>query len=132
MTIQTFIEKACEGTFYLYDPYYRSKDKIVKFHMLLHQRVIVEDEHGHKHRIPVSDVLLSVEAWKAVGKVEGWEYKEAEKGNGMKIDPAQIDSKEREAIAKEWGIKPDWLVYMHDMIDALAEGKTTEQYLETL
>lgn len=62
--------------------------------------------------ITVSNALfLEVEAWKAVGKVEGWNLGAHRVGAD---------------------ITPRWKKYMHRMIDALAEGKTIEQYLETL
>lgn len=48
-------------------------------------------------------IFLNPKAWKAVGKVEGWSLMYAE-----------------------------WRKKWHRMIDALAEGKTIEEYLETL
>ena len=54
--------------------------------------------------IPYEVVLLDPLAWKAVGKVEGWGYKT--KGN--------------------------WFDKMHQMIDALCEGKSIEEYIKTL
>lgn len=56
-------------------------------------------------------VLLDPEAWKAVGTVEGWPDGET---------------------ARDDTHGCSWRVNMHRMIDALAEGKTIEQYLETL
>lgn len=52
--------------------------------------------------ILLSEILLDPEAWKAVGKVDVWFE------------------------------QYDWSWHMHRMIDALAEGKTIEQYLLTL
>lgn len=54
----------------------------------------------------VSEILLDPRSWQAVGKVEGWERKH----QGY------------------WEPK----IEMHRMIDALAEGKTIEEFLETL
>ena len=53
-------------------------------------------------------MFLDPEAWKAVAKVEGWNV--------------------------GWYGKnvPSWHYAMLKLIDALAEGKTIEQYLETL
>lgn len=56
-------------------------------------------------------IFLTPEAWKAVGKAEGWDD-----------DTAEIE---------EVG-SPESRGRMIGMIDALAEGKTIEQYLETL
>lgn len=62
--------------------------------------------------IGIEDILLDPLAWEAVGKVEGWESK--------------ITYKDR---LKYEGT---WLGYMHAMIDALAEGKSISEFLETL
>lgn len=51
-------------------------------------------------------VLLDPKAWEAVGKVEGWHDKEL----------------------WHWS----WQNQMHAMIDALAEGKTLEEFIKTL
>ncbi len=82
-------------------------------------------------------VLLNPEAWKAVGKVEGWNvttYKQTV--------PARIVSRVSRKGVVKYSVpahirmmkKPNarWKREMHRMIDALAEGKTIEQYLETL
>ena len=61
-------------------------------------------------------VLLDPLAWQAVGKVEGWETKY------FKCSP-NCDNKIR---------SDDWNYQMHRMIDALAEGKTIEEFIETL
>lgn len=68
------------------------------------------DRNGTQLHIQFGDhILLDPLAWQAVGKVEGWG--EAGKYNSI---PAE------------------WLSNMHRLIDALVEGKTIEQYLETL
>lgn len=53
----------------------------------------------------IRGMLLDSLAWKAVGKVEGWE------ANGDRYA---------------------WLYFMHRMIDALADGKTISDFLATL
>lgn len=58
-----------------------------------------------------SEILLNPKSFQAVGKVEGWE--EHSHAYGM-VDMS------------------GWHSNMHRMIDALAEGKTIEQYLESL
>lgn len=63
-------------------------------------------------KTPCPFFLLDPLAWQAVGTVEGWPCK---KEDG-RMQPVPFG----------------WLQNMHDMINALAEGKTVEEYLETL
>jgi len=63
----------------------------------------------------VAYALLAPEAWKAVGKVEGWHDKFDGDVSGLRY----------------MSMEP-WLVNMHRMIDALADGKTIEEFLATL
>ena len=61
-------------------------------------------------------ILLDPEAWKAVEEIERWGLQAYYKNsNGAAADATY-----------------GWLANMHRMIDALADGKTIEQYLETL
>jgi len=60
-----------------------------------------------------SVMLLDAYAWKAVGKVEGWKEDEV-------CGPCK---------KTHFG---HWLTLQQNMLYALAEGKTIEQYLETL
>lgn len=102
MTINQFIEKAIEGGWENTLPSIVAKvadDNKEVFHADLATRLL------WVQFFPL--VALDVEAWKAVGKVEGWHQ---EKGAFMYY----------------------WQVQMHRMIDALAEGKSIEQYLETI
>jgi len=55
-------------------------------------------------------------AWQAVGKVEGWN----EGVEGGRMD-----------MHNHWNL-PGWHEKMHRMIDALAEGKTIEEFLKIL
>lgn len=59
--------------------------------------------------------LLDPEAWKAVGKVEGWDK--------------PITAEDRKLGLT---LRRGYLIRMHMMIDALADGKTIEEFLETL
>lgn len=72
------------------------------------------------HRLDTNTMFLDPEAWKAVGKVEGKSGKHVNLFTCNHADGSYSES-------AEW-----WKVMMHRMIDALAEGKTIEQYLETL
>ena len=58
-------------------------------------------------------MLLDVKAWQAVGKSEGW-------------------SQNRESELHALDDVIDWFYYQHKMIDALAEGKSVEDFIKTL
>lgn len=95
MRIESFVEKAIEGGW--------NGEQKTKWHNAL----------GHDNVVCPATVLLDPEAWKAVGKAEGWWD-----GRFPILDrPPRL---------------PDWHMHMRGMVDALAEGKTVEQYLETL
>lgn len=59
-----------------------------------------------------ADVFLDPLAWQAVGKVEGWKV----------VGPGKKDTDHM----------PEAFYFQESMIEALWEGKTIEQYLETL
>lgn len=67
--------------------------------------------------------LLNPEAWKAVGKVKGWDHLEM-----TMYDITQENDR--------WGykatIKPQWMWYMNKMVQELCSGKTLEEYIATL
>lgn len=107
MTIKGFIEKAHKGE-YLFRGAYVYRDKFVEecpvYETVLQSpRIVLASPH---------EILLDTKAWKAVGKVEGW-Y-------------------ERRVYIGGSGPIPEWHYRMLKLVDALAEGKTIEQYLETL
>lgn len=95
MTIQTFIEKAIEGG-------WTQPPEGTAAQMFMHQTI-----------------FLDPEAWKAVGKVEGWWHCTVHVDGGEEVrceDPKH----------------DDWFKNMHRMIDALAEGKSIEEFITTL
>jgi hypothetical protein len=107
MKIQEFIEKAVAGGWNKY---------AAEWH----------DALGHGNVQCLAHILLDPLAWQAVGKVEGWseayEYSGTDPSDGPDVNgetPVYVNS-------------DHWKARMHAMIDALAEGKTVEQYLETL
>ncbi len=67
----------------------------------------------------LSDVLLDPLAWKAVGKVEGW---------GVHVIAMAVIETGNTNV----GSVPTWKRNMHAMIDALADGKTIEEFISTL
>lgn len=105
MTIQQFIEKAVEGGWW---PKFYAADKQT---MPISWRIQAVQKIKFIERI-----LLDPLAWQAVGKVEEWKECPAE------LHPEQC------GLNHYTG----WLWKMRSMITALAEGKTIEQYLETL
>lgn len=111
MTIKTFIEKAIEGG-------YEWTDKPLPYPLVLKLKVFRASFKGAAKERITNRALLNPDAWRAVGKVEGWEAKCSFKPNSAVGDLTECHD--------------GWLLNMHRMIDALAEGKTTEQYLETL
>lgn len=112
MTTKTFIEKAIEGGWEARSNIY-FKGMFEGFPTFrVNLRAL---EAPREIQIPIQTILLDPEAWKAVGKVEGW-------GNSHK--GWLWYKNEMKMVA--------YVVYWHRMIDALAEGKTIEQYLETL
>lgn len=105
MEIKDFIEKAIEGG------WERTGERDELY-------LLPEQPHDRDTRLGLRPnrfaVLLDPAAWKAVGKVEGWGHK----GDGYD-GPNMVPS-------------ADWKENMHRMIDALAEGKSIEDYLNTL
>jgi hypothetical protein len=106
--VKKFIEKAIAGW------YEMENDEIVETDGL---EVTITDE-GYETalsgktkntvtKFTIEQILLDPLAWQAVGKVEGW-------GKG-----------------KHGLMMYEWLTNMHRMIDALAEGKTIDEFLET-
>jgi hypothetical protein len=110
MTTQKFIEKVNEGG------YVDSQNR--RIWGIEDGNIVLMYEDGHRAAsVSFSEILLDPLAWQAVGKVEGW-LKTL--GNATTFYPL-IDRP-----MDEWEFK--W----HRLLVALAEGKTIEQYLETL
>lgn len=111
MTIQQFIEKAIEGGWMPQYPPRWWDNGIAEIHASWSRvRATFYRKDGSVgtkgwYIADRLDILLDPLAWKAVGKVEGW-----------------------------WDNPPEyvWRTNMHRMIDALAEGKTIEQFISTL
>lgn len=73
-------------------------------------------------------VWLDPLAWQAVGEVDGWEDVHPMNvlgeclGCGKDVDPGHVCK----------SVKKGYVARMHDMINFLVEGKSVEQFLETL
>lgn len=84
-------------------------------------KAAIEGGWERKHAWPayqfdpyLQQILLDPASWKAVGKVEGW-------------DEVEMQDRHRAVNGKSEAVNN-----MHRMIDALAEGKSIETFLETL
>jgi hypothetical protein len=109
MTKKEFIEKSIEGGFSYGDT---SKDNLLEVRDWSAVEMILMCKGFHKI-ILIHETLLNPKAWEAVGKAEGW---------GDHNHPLTGTS-----------VTPScWQCNMHQFLDALIEGKTIEQYLETL
>lgn len=118
MTIQQFIEKAIEGGWResLEIDRIDFEPKEVHGNADFNGDQIVELYHADMlWTTRTSSILLDPDAWKAVGKVEGWNVPVFYLGEYAHSKSLQ-----------------NWLGAMLGMVLALADGKTIEQYLETL
>ena len=118
MTKTEFIEKAILGG-------WRKEDKLTKIYSCdkfpADDIVIFEQDYLTFYgdvvlkKMNLYEILLDPKAWQAVGKVEGWD--ECDCGRGKNC---------AHFLLKQWQEK------MKGMIDALCEGKSINQFLETL
>ena len=101
---KTFIEKAIEGGWQV--------TKKMETYYFGGGKVYLHyvSEH-HVTQVPVSDIFLDPKAWEAVGRT--FHYSKSK----------EADTAYGKMYAKE---------KMHQMIDALIEGKSIEEYLTTL
>lgn len=109
MTSKEFIERAIEGGWeYNEFPKLWGKVPFKHFNPKTSSVVFLNPITRRQMWVQFSKILLDPIAWQAVGKVEGWK------------SPYNIE------------IQTEWSKNMHRMIDALCEGKTIEEFLETL
>lgn len=115
MTIQQFLQKAIEGG---WEPIgYNFSNKPFSW------KVQAVCKVKYKERF-----FLDPKLWEAVGKTEGWEDKC--KICGENHFPKKIETKEY--VMHRHVPDPAWINKMHRMIDALCEGKTVQEYIESL
>ena len=127
MTIKQFIEKAIEGGWKPQKLGFTRKPTDFEGFFLNGSKLEITAREqvgtgrdGEKKEgsfwIHMREVITYPEVWQAVGKVEGWQtIGESEKG--YHIHPAS---------------RAEWEYQMHRMIDALADGKTIEEFIKTL
>lgn len=115
MTIKQFIEKAIEGGWKG-----NVLDKSAELYHCNGSLVVLRGWTGKQqttYEMNLYEILLDLEAWKAVGKVEGWKIEKIPPPNELGSRVLGAD----EYISK-----------MHQMIDALCEGKSAEDFIKTL
>lgn len=102
--IQQFIEKAFAGG---WPPADRDFSLIGFYerHFEYQLRSLVPGQRSVPRMMGYEAVLLNPQVWQAVGKVEHW---------------------------YEGRYGPEWLHHMRKMIDALAEGRTLEAYIQSV
>lgn len=137
MTIQQFIEKAIEGGWKPWAHMFSDPEEPNRVPPpVLSVRVGVEEEYECDHAnifevqfddsweelsriaFSIDQAWLDIDAWKAVGKTEGWIH-ETSRGR-------------RTSSHKNCHPYCEWLKYFAEMPLALASGKTIEEYLSTL
>lgn len=131
MTIKTFIEKAIEGGWLTgYEPFnLQPAFNSNSFEPVAGGEWNKKTLRPLRKQLTNAEILLDPEAWKAVGKVEGWdriidyEFEEKEvflyEGQEQKYDHRA-------------GQMLQWKYNMHRMIDSLADGQSIEDFLQTL
>ena len=123
MTIKEFIETAIEGG---WKEGYKIEFKMTD--TVWPPYLFISKENLGFCIMPFSEVIIDPEAWKAVGKVKGWD-----KGVCFacgKEPPCWCDCSD---IFPPYGdVQMLWLWKMCHMIPSLADGKTLEDYIATL
>jgi len=139
MTPQTFIEKIIKGG---WRP--KARDGVV---MKNCQYFTIQEYGTTAHftdqpnrnvkkdfvNVRIEVILLDPRAWQAVGKVEGWETEKVQRWLHTKT----FDSNKRGKIemydeSRGFILDTQAMLHWHQMLDALAKGKTIEEALKTL
>jgi len=125
-----FIEKAIEGG---WKEEYKSSMHIWPDLIVTH----TGKTGWNEHKISKEQIFLDPKAWQAVGKVEGWIF-----GCNICTDPCLTTGmaspsnfsseckRPKEHMTEDY--EHPWVKNMHQMIDALAEGKSLEEFIGTL
>ncbi len=82
--------------------------------------------HPLGHCKSLSELVLDPEVWKAVGKKEGWG------GACGYCYASTIQKCIKYQVCENSEVIDLWQAHMHQMIDALADGKSLEEYITTL
>lgn len=126
MTTKQFIEKAIEGGWDIdgidVSDYVLEEDGSFFFN--------IDTKNNDGIRSHLGLILLDPKAWQAVGKVEGWGI---ETVYSLPKDTFRLygvcGTRQEPSVDV---VQKTYIRKMHRMIDALAEGKSVEEYLKTL
>lgn len=114
MKIKEFIEAAIEGG-------WKFQNKETTFNGITEGLLIIGTNYGsYLYLMHPAELLTYPEAWKAVGKVNGW------------VIPFKQPVSTFEVMKRALENKKDYTMYMHDMVTALCNGKTLKEYIATL
>ena len=101
----------------------------------------IEDDGVHfdyEDFISIEQILLDPKAWEAVGKASGWTeicnnpdhgFIDAIGGETARLG-CPVCGNNEDCVVESTRYK--WRDKMHQMVDALAEGKTIEEFIKTL
>lgn len=109
MAIKKFIDTAIEGGLFI-------DNQELEYDIMIGAWFIRVDAinkfaYSRVRQVCIQEILLNPDSWKAVGKVEGW-------------------CEEKDFKCDECADHYKWA--MHRMIDALCEGKTFDDFIDTL
>lgn len=82
---------------------------------------VFKDANGSEYTIAIETMLLKPDVWQAVGKVRGW-----------KNEPCKSPSWMHEGNIADYEKCEEYRYHWHLLLDALAEGKTIEEYLQSI
>lgn len=116
--IKTFIEDAIKGGWYELSVTQKAHRDGIWCDMM-------EDIVFHIHKI-----LLDPKAWEAVGNVRGWNDEE-ECRSGCGCEPGSFEQCHEGTCVWD-AIEPIWKAIMNDLMPALQDGSSIEEYLKTL
>ena len=119
MTIKEFIEAAIEGG-------WKYKGKHQEIYLCEEQPEEGEGDTRLGIRSNIYAIVLDPEAWRAVGKVKGWD-----KTYCAMCGQQKPHSKKSEC-GVQWGRMEESIHYMHLMVDSLRDDRTIEEFIETL
>ena len=141
MTTKQFIEKAIEGGYRVSAPERREDN--IKYKFVESDKFELDYDDDHSEPNDIEKLLLDTKAWQAVGKVEGWGKEPTDdEGNCLQcgtdkdIQPSKESGCNHVHYPEFCEVCCDKVASysdrMHYMIDALAEGKSIEEFLKTL
>lgn len=123
MTIQEFIEKAVQGLWDL--------PGVNQLTLTQYGGATVYFKNGSSRSFGTADILLMPQCWQAVARVEAWDHGTWSREVWTNKDD-QLHAEGLDRFGTTENGLPAWRWYMHRMIDALAEGRSIEDFLAEL